>query len=729
MRVLYFLEPSVEFGDPLQRLPTLRNHWDRELSALRAHAGQQLDLKLVCAERVYAAARVEGLLRDIDVVTVSARDLRRVTRDAFQASLDWFEGTFAPATLARAMQLYAEKLGGFVPDAIVCYESSAPYLAQLFPRALLLHSTLGMFSRPPYPALSTLDPYGLGKHSSLAFAHEALRRRTLATSELAQLEALKLDFRRAQRLRSPVTAERVRQGFAHVVLLPLQVSRYFMYDAHCPPELRGKSQTALIAYVLSRVPRDVGVYASLHRVGASWAERRQMEALTRRHPNLLHDPEIQSLPFTSQHVLPHVDAVVSVASSVGLQALIWDLPVVVVGESHLTGVASATSLGALPALLARGRTAALDPVLYHLLTHYYVPEAGHHESPAWLLQELARGVAWHRAGRTGPAFSASETPEVRLLGLRAGLRHGRQARDLEGWLQRRRAVHALPRRELHAAMAQADVVSFGLFGALLARHGLAHAAFARIAEQLQRRLAPLGISPSLAELEALRAECELAAVHAAEREGREAAPLTAIHAQLVAQLGVPKALQAGLTAQLVQWESAAECAIAAQVAEGAVCAKQARNAGKRLVYMADSPYSAETLLRMIDGVGLPRPDTLYVSSEHGLTMRSGSLFAHARAVEDGAGQWLHVGTHPLEDEHAPDTRGIACLRLFEHAPVATPDELPRGTPPAAARLVRKWRKFRRDPAQFAADSPALRRGRVWLHKTRGLLQRHPRKER
>jgi hypothetical protein len=729
MRVLYFLEPSVEFGDPLQRLPTLRNHWDRELSALRAQAGQQLALKLVCAERVYAAARVEGLLRDIDVVTVSPRDLRRIARDGYQTSLDWFEATYAPATLARAMQLYAEKLGGFVPDAIVCYESSAPYLAQLFPRALLLHNTLGMFSRPPYPALSTLDPYGLGKHSYLGFAHQELRRQTLSPSAAAQLGALKEDFRRAQCLRSPVTAARVRQGFEQVVLLPLQVSRYFMYDAHCPPELRGKPQSALIDYVLACVPREVGVYASLHRVGASRGERKEMERLTRRHPNLLHDSELQSLPFTSQHLLPHVDAVVSVASSVGLQALIWDLPVVVVGESHLTGVASATALGALPTLLARGRTQALDPVLYHLLTRYYVPEAGHHDSPTWLLAQLARGVEWHRGGRTGGAFPALDAPEARLAALRAGLRHGRQARDLEGWLQKRAPVHALPRAGLDAALGRADVVSFGLLGTLLARHELAHAAFARIAPQLQQQLAELGLFHAPAELEALRADSEIAAVHAAEQAGREAAALTEIHAQLVARLSVPEALRAELTASLVQWESAAECVLTAQVPEGANCAQQARAAGKRLLYMADSPHSRQVLLSMIDAANLPRPDALYVSSEHGLTMRSGSLFAHARSHEATEARWLHVGTHPLEDEHAPDILGIVSHRLFEHAPLAPPEPVHPVTAPLGAGVARKWRKFRRDPAQFAADSPALRRGRAWLRNARVLFTPRPGKER
>src|SRR5687767_15475750 len=54
----------------------------------------------------------------------------------------------------------------FRSDVIVCYESNAPFLQALFPRALFLHNTLGIFSRAPFPETSALDPFGIGKDRS-----------------------------------------------------------------------------------------------------------------------------------------------------------------------------------------------------------------------------------------------------------------------------------------------------------------------------------------------------------------------------------------------------------------------------------------------------------------------------------------------------------------------------------------------------------------------------------
>ena len=114
-----------------------------------------------------------------------------------------------------------------VPDVIVCYESNAPFLTELFPRALFLHSTLGIFSRPPFPETSALDPFGVGKDSYLARCELSQWDRSLSSAERGRIARLKYAFQRVQVESSPV--ERARCAVASSV------------SSCCPFRFRGTS--------------------------------------------------------------------------------------------------------------------------------------------------------------------------------------------------------------------------------------------------------------------------------------------------------------------------------------------------------------------------------------------------------------------------------------------------------------------------------------------------------
>jgi FMN phosphatase YigB (HAD superfamily) len=659
VRILYFLEPTVELDRPLFRLPTIRNHLDHELRSLAARE-RELDVRLLCSERVAQAARAERLLVGVRTSTVGDPALRHVSPDAYAASLAWFDESHDAAMLGRAMEVYAAPLAGFSPDVVVCYESSAPFLAALFPRAVLVHESLGMFSRPPYPETTALDPFGLGRHSYLARFGAALRGRAISPEDSARLAALKARYRAAQSLRSPVAGARVRQGHRRVVLLPLQVSRYFMYDGHCPPELRGRPQAELVRYVLERVPSDVGVYVSLHGADASWAERGTLAVIARRHPNLLFDPELQRVPWPSQHLLPHVDAVVSVASSVGLQAMLWDLPVVQVGSSHLAGVAATSDLGELGRVLERGRSTANDPLLHQLLTHYYPSNRRYVRRAEWLSGYFARSVAWHRAGRAGDPFTPIAPSAEVYAGLADELRTARHTRELEQW------AHKQPdttRALGDATLGDATLVSFDVFDTLVARPFLTpRTSFHVIADAALRMLAEAGVAVSGLDFAALRERVIPAARARAASRLSEEYTLHDVYAELSVLVDVPDALRDGLIAGLVRLEEECEVSLCAPLASGVALLDEARRGGARVVLISDTYLSRTAVEALLARAGVRGFDALYVSSEHGVCKRSGALFERVRAEQPVGVRWLHVGDDPFTDVRVPARLGIRALR-------------------------------------------------------------------
>jgi hypothetical protein len=72
-----------------------------------------------------------------------------------------------------------------------------------------------------------------------------------------------------------------------------------------------------------------------------------------------------------------------------MQSLWWRKPLIAIGESHLSVAADASDPAAFHELVQRPWPAWKDPLLYWLLTHYYVPSA-YVYSGRWLPEFLRR---------------------------------------------------------------------------------------------------------------------------------------------------------------------------------------------------------------------------------------------------------------------------------------------------------------------------------------------------
>lgn len=353
------------------------------------------------------------------------------------------EGTWPEDALRAHGALVRERLAGFEPDVIITW-SPAAHLRAVHPGALILHTENGVFSRAPYPAFQFMDAQGLYGKSLLATHAETLRARAVEPEESAWLARFR-ERVRAHHEASTVFHElerSMRSRHRRLALLPLQFAGEAGFDLNAP----FRNQGEYLWHVLERLPSDVGLIVTEHPT-AHWVgdriDEETRDYLTAAAPQARFVP-LNAAPHAGQVLLHHVDAVISVSSSLGLQALLFGRPLISPGSSHLRAWAHSDD----PAAAADAPAAAgLEGALAWLLRHYFVRNARWFGDAAWLDAHLRgmcerwragiRGLALHAACESVESIAtamlgAVPDPPPRIDAIRDGVRNGEFAEFDEG---------------------------------------------------------------------------------------------------------------------------------------------------------------------------------------------------------------------------------------------------------------------------------------------------------
>lgn len=675
MKVLYYLEPFCELGNPLFRMGTVRNHLDNEIRSLRASQLGPVECVVVCSTDIAAEVRRGGYLEGVALITVEQSELKRVYPDYLEASYRWYERSFDSRARDEMASLISEKLKGFVPDVINCYESNAPFLEYLFPRALFLNNTLGIFSRAPYPETSCLDPFGVGKHAFLKRFAADIHGFSITREELRQIESLKHVFQEVVLDHSPVRRDDVRKGFESVLLLPLQVSRYFMFDCNGPECHRFRSQLDLLKYVLETVDPGVGIFVTMHGAEANLMTESVLDGLKKRHPNILHDPDLQRVRWVSQYALPHVDGVATVSSSVGLQTLLWNLPVFAVGQSHIAGISDTEHLEEANAYLTGDKQPKdKDGALFYLLTHYYPLIERYHHNPEWHYRFLERGVEKRLSGELDFAFfEPIDEPERIFDALKLGVRIDQMRLDLQKTARHLHSRSATKPSSARQGIAEADVVSFDVFDTLITRTLSDPKAVFDLVEIEQAELIATVSSQisAFGRYRDVRQRAASMAMEQASANGAEEFTFREIFAQMRHLTGISQQVTECLASAELEIERRLHHARRA----GVELLAYARELNKRVVFVSDMYLDAEFIKRLLQESGVPSPDELYASSEWGLLKRSGRLYRLVRDREGKNLRYFHIGDSYHSDVLMARQQGFRA----EHLPNPTQNYLSSAT--------------------------------------------------
>lgn len=425
MKVLFYIEPLTE-----REAPKWKRGWldfaarmaraieaERPGASFAAIVGDGLEAD---AANALADARVE-VLRHAELVP-------RFGTTALQVATGWYRGGTASSTREMG-DLVRRRLRGFAPDVCITL-SPAPFLRDAFAAAPVLHFELGIVSRPPFPFTGYLDPIGMfmqsfiGRYAARVSGFEATPDETRVVQLLREGTVRQI----AEMNPLSLVAGELAQGYRQRVLLALQFSNFYAYDAHATyPE-----QYDLLVQTLEATPREVGVFVTEHPQHPLLTDD-TLAHLRATYPNFFWSHEFRETPAASQYLLGHVDCVVTVSSSVGWQALLWKKPLVVVGHSHLDLVADSNDLQELPALLRKPRRD--DPRKERVLAWHLNRYASPFDvlfGKAEVVKRIERAIDLHRKRRLSAYFDKPFSNAADLLAAygeaikRAGASHSQQ---------------------------------------------------------------------------------------------------------------------------------------------------------------------------------------------------------------------------------------------------------------------------------------------------------------
>jgi hypothetical protein len=321
--------------------------------------------------------------------------------------------------------LVREALGGFTPDVMMSL-TPAPQLSVAFPPALLLATETAAYSRAPFPFSIFFDPSGLWGQSLLGAPAAAF---SVSDAERALLLRFRARFSAYFRETTPYGAleARLRERYARVAFLPLQFGGESGFDLNGP----FRNQGEYLWHVLEALPDDTALLVVEHPT-AHWVgdviDEETREFLGERYPQLCF-VDFRSAESSGQYLVHHADFVIGVSTSLALQALLFEKPVVSIGHGHLKALATVHGLGALGAgPLPR---TPLDDRLAWLISRYFVPMELARTS-SWLVPFLERSLERARRDVRGPAF-LDPIADPALLGelLFRGLERPRLQAELE----------------------------------------------------------------------------------------------------------------------------------------------------------------------------------------------------------------------------------------------------------------------------------------------------------
>jgi HAD superfamily hydrolase (TIGR01549 family) len=540
-------------------------------------------------------------------------------------------------------------------DCVFAWETPANVIRKFLPEAKVIHLMPGFLSRVPFPELFTVDFNGLFNESTLArYADEINLECPNAEGEdlVARIRAELLSFI-LQNNPFPKAVLDPTHRFSKLLLLPLQVTDQYAFVA----DSGYRSQFALLQDVLTQVPPDVGLVVTQY-VNPTAQDLaitpENYPGLKERFPNLIYDESFNRIDNSSQYLLSVVDGVVTLSSSIGLQALLWKKPLITLGKTYLSSISTYSSVAAWYESDQRTEEILLtktDAVLAWMLRHTQVLATKLHDEDflSALLQYIEQGNPQYRLpdfyemsdDYTGDFMARSKTDRASKL-LKGKFNH-RYNNQLD-----QRFKELLTRYD-------PALISFDIFDTLIDRKVEQPAHIFQLMEPSVLKITE-GRLPNFKQIRS-NAERKVREL-AQELDGRDEITLYEIYDSIRNSYGLT--------------EDQSRCICQLEVEEefkSLGCRESGRrlydlavNSGARIILISDMYLPKDIIQKVLRNAGYP-DIPLYLSSETGCRKHDGALFDVVTEAEGvGVNRWLHIGDNPHGDIAVPHKKGIKCFR-------------------------------------------------------------------
>jgi predicted HAD superfamily hydrolase len=653
MNIMFYLEPWEELKKPLFRLGSVRNHLQKEIKLL----SQKNEVSLFTSRSIKNAIKDEGI--DIDgteYFLLNQSELKKIFPDYHSASLAWFNNSFSDIDEKKMINLVKSKLNDYTPDVILTYESSAPFLKKLFPDTLIINSMLGMFSREPFPELATLDPFGIYKNS---FINNSLPS-SISSSELDDLNIVRDTYKKSILDLTPFNRSMISSDFDSIALLPLQVSNYFAFSGNTPNSSI-HTQEQLLFEVLDNLDPKIGLLVTEHGAENNIITSSNYDSLKKKYPNLIWMPELKDLRWGSQYILPFIDSVIAVSSSVALQAYFWNKTVISFGDCFLNlSSNSSFDWSEINDLIVSKHTSTSNSVLYFLLFKYYIPMKSKLHSSSWYSDFLEHSLYNFRKNNhsfDSSFFDFNLNSVDDLLDLRV--------RESENHLKEysnkiKESNSSLS--DIKLAIDSNDVISFDVFDTLITRNVFHHShVFDLITDRAEKILFDNGIDVSLfGGFKKLRERSANRAIKFAKKNNSEEYSFIQMYKELRLITGISKDVEA----ELRKLELDTEKLVSTPRKLGHDMFDYCIEKNKTIILTSDMYLEKDFVIFLVKRAGfdMSKISKVYVSSDSKLLKKSGNLFK--KLISDFPDfKILHIGDNQYSDFIMPRKFNINSIKI------------------------------------------------------------------
>ncbi len=636
MKVLFFLEPSIEFSNPLFRYATLRHAMLPQIKVFQ-NAGH--DVTVLMSDAVAEKTLVDGFERQIErlvaVDTIKWSNHENVHR----RMLRFQSNAFTPDDLRYIEEILHGILPvDYAPDLVIAWETPANFFKLVYPCTKVLYQMPGFFSRAPFPNLVSVDVDMLERSSGI-FIEE--------TESLNVVREHEMRFMRAV---SPIRTmlNTVRQRFDKIVLYPLQIDGHFTIDHVLGG---GMSQFDALVRTLDMIPPHVGVWVTNYRsrdIQSVVLSDASVRYLRDRFQNFIYFQNTDAIPSVSQYICAEVDGVFTISSSIGYQAAFWQKPLACHGPSHLSHFVTANTVTAFIDQVMDGRAINQDAKISSLIRHRH---------PTSEFMASSEYPAWLEAHMRGEGFAPwTDRPISDVL---MDARRESMALEQLGLFNRARKESSLDHcQELSEQIRKHDVVSFDIFDTLLYRPFKSPSDMFDFMNEDVSRITGTTSFDFKFERQAAEREAFMKAIG----DGHGEVKFSEIYAVLKDRMR----LEDSMTQAIMDLEMSYERDLLYPRASGFKAFQEARSLGKRIILVSDMYLPKDFLESALKKNGYEGYEALYVSSEHRAKKHNGKLFDQVlRDLDMDPKRLLHVGDNLDADIKRAKEKNIKPFHLVK----------------------------------------------------------------
>ena len=318
MNILFYIEPLIQYDNPVLQEPWLYIHIKNIIEALKDE-----EFNFYIASNSALSEKIEKIeyrkyLKE--VFSFEQSELKVFSSSTLDILRKWYEKSFNQEDMSTYKNLMLKKFKGNTFDIIITF-SPVEYLKEIYPSVLFLHYEYGMFSRKPYPRTYYLDPINSNGYSYLDKYYSKIKNIDFKEKDkfLDFLKKLSNVILKDNPFEDEI--KKLKKEYKYLILLPLQASNYWIFDF----ETEYKSQFEYLEDVLIKTLKfkNIGVIVTQHSSNVFLNNEKTVKYLKEKYSNFILLETTKHYFEVSPLIVPYVDAVITISTSVGFHALLW----------------------------------------------------------------------------------------------------------------------------------------------------------------------------------------------------------------------------------------------------------------------------------------------------------------------------------------------------------------------------------------------------------------------